>query len=118
MLTPNLCFKKINETLILLAIIITIGLIFGSLWFFLERWTQLNKPIANQSVNNNSKDVIPVPINSQAFRSGAYPITRNLFVIVKQNNQTDRQAWEAYANWLLTSQGQELIEKAGFVIIK
>ncbi|MDZ8109295.1 MAG: substrate-binding domain-containing protein [Nostoc sp. DedQUE12a] len=57
-------------------------------------------------------------LNSQAFRSGEYPITRNLFVIVKQNNQTDRQVGEGYANWLLTSQGQELIEKAGFVRIK
>jgi phosphate transport system substrate-binding protein len=57
-------------------------------------------------------------LNSQAFRSGNYVITRNLFVIVKQNGQTDQQAGEAYANWLLTPQGQELIEKAGFVRIK
>ena len=57
-------------------------------------------------------------LNSQAFRSGDYAITRNLFVIVKQNNQTDQQAGEAYANWLLTPQGQELIEKAGFVKLK
>ncbi|MDF2387207.1 PstS family phosphate ABC transporter substrate-binding protein [Nostoc ellipsosporum NOK] len=57
-------------------------------------------------------------LNFQAFRSGDYPITRNLFVILKQNAQTDQQAGEAYASWLLTSQGQELLEKAGFVRIK
>jgi phosphate transport system substrate-binding protein len=57
-------------------------------------------------------------LNSQAFRSGDYAITRNLFVIVKQNGQTDQQAGEAYANWLLTPQSQDLIEKAGFVRIK
>ena len=57
-------------------------------------------------------------LNSQAFRSGDYAITRNLFVIVKQNGQTDQQAGVAYANWLLTPQSQELIEKAGFVRIK
>jgi phosphate transport system substrate-binding protein len=57
-------------------------------------------------------------LNSKAFSSGDYAITRNLFVIVKQNGQTDQQAGEAYANWLLTPQGQELIEKAGFVRIK
>lgn len=57
-------------------------------------------------------------LNIQAFRSGDYAITRNLFVIVKQNGQTDQQAGEAYANWLLTPQGQELIKKAGFVRIK
>lgn len=57
-------------------------------------------------------------LNAQEFRRGEYPITRNLFVIVKQNGQTDQQAGEAYANWLLTSQGQELIEQAGFIRIK
>ncbi|MBD2510145.1 PstS family phosphate ABC transporter substrate-binding protein [Nostoc muscorum FACHB-395] len=57
-------------------------------------------------------------LNSQAFRSGDYAITRNLFVIVKQNGQADQQAGEAYANWLLTPQSQDLIEKAGFVRIK
>ncbi|QSJ16766.1 PstS family phosphate ABC transporter substrate-binding protein [Nostoc sp. UHCC 0702] len=57
-------------------------------------------------------------LNVQAFRSGDYPITRNLFVILKQNAQTDQQAGEAYASWLLTSPGQELLEKAGFVRIK
>ncbi|MBD2513628.1 PstS family phosphate ABC transporter substrate-binding protein [Nostoc sp. FACHB-973] len=57
-------------------------------------------------------------LNNQAFRSGEYAITRNLFVILKQNNQTDQQAGEAYANWLLTPEGQELIEKSGFVRIK
>lgn len=43
-------------------------------------------------------------LNAQEFRSGEYPITRNLFVIVKQNGQPDQQAGEAYANWLTTSQ--------------
>jgi len=57
-------------------------------------------------------------LNTQDFHNGNYPITRNLFVIVKQNNQTEQQAGEAYANWLVTSQSQELIEKAGFVRIK
>lgn len=57
-------------------------------------------------------------LNTDNFRNGNYPITRNLFVIIKQNGQSDQQAGEAYANWLLTPQGQELIEKAGFVKIK
>ena len=57
-------------------------------------------------------------LNAQALRTGSYPITRNLFVIVKQNGQADQQAGEAYANWLLTQESQELIEKAGFVSIR
>jgi len=57
-------------------------------------------------------------LNQAAFRSGAYPITRRLFIIVKQNGQIDQQAGEAYAQLLLSDQGQDLIEKAGFVRIR
>jgi len=57
-------------------------------------------------------------LNTQAFQTGQYPITRNLFVIVKQNDQIDAQAGEAYANFLLTGQGQELIAQTGFVRIR
>lgn len=57
-------------------------------------------------------------LNIQAFQNGSYPITRNLFVVVKQNGQIEQQAGVAYANLLLTSQGQELIAKSGFVRIR
>ena len=57
-------------------------------------------------------------LNIEAFQSGKYPITRNLFVVVKQNGQTEQQAGVAYANLLLTEQGQELINQAGFVKIR
>ncbi|MBD2353469.1 PstS family phosphate ABC transporter substrate-binding protein [Tolypothrix sp. FACHB-123] len=57
-------------------------------------------------------------INALGFQTGEYPVTRRLFVIIKQNGQSDQLAGEAYANWLLTNQGQELITKAGFVRIR
>ncbi|MEA5572209.1 PstS family phosphate ABC transporter substrate-binding protein [Calothrix sp. UHCC 0171] len=57
-------------------------------------------------------------LNQAAFQSGQYPITRRLFVIVKENSQIDQQAGEAYARLLLTDQGQELISKSGFVRIR
>ncbi|PAX51351.1 PstS family phosphate ABC transporter substrate-binding protein [Brunnivagina elsteri] len=57
-------------------------------------------------------------LNIEAFQSGSYPITRNLFVVVKQNGQIEQQAGDAYANLLLTQQGQELISQAGFVKIR
>ncbi|MBR8828930.1 MAG: substrate-binding domain-containing protein [Gomphosphaeria aponina SAG 52.96 = DSM 107014] len=57
-------------------------------------------------------------ISQAAFQSGAYPITRRLFVIIKENGQDDEQAGLAYANLLLTEQGQDLIEKAGFVRLR
>lgn len=57
-------------------------------------------------------------INTQAFQQGQYPLTRNLFVVVKQNGGTEQQAGEAYANLLLTGQGQELISNTGFVRVR
>lgn len=57
-------------------------------------------------------------LNIEAFQSGKYPITRNLFVVVKQNGQIEQQVGDAYANLLLSEQGQELISQAGFVKIR
>ncbi len=57
-------------------------------------------------------------LNNQEFQSGEYPITRRLFVIVKENGQQDETAGLAYAELMLTNQGQELINQAGFVPIR
>jgi phosphate transport system substrate-binding protein len=54
-------------------------------------------------------------LNRVAIQSGEYPITRRLFVIVKQNDLEDEQAGRAYAALLLSHQGQELINDAGFI---
>ncbi|MEM6399147.1 MAG: PstS family phosphate ABC transporter substrate-binding protein [Cyanobacteria bacterium P01_D01_bin.116] len=57
-------------------------------------------------------------LNVDAFRSDEYPMTRRLFVVVKKNGQIDEQAGAAYANLLLTDEGQKVISKAGFVRIR
>ncbi len=57
-------------------------------------------------------------LNIEAFQSEKYSITRNLFVVVKQNVQAEQQAGVAYANLLLTEQGQEPITQTGFVKIR
>jgi phosphate transport system substrate-binding protein len=57
-------------------------------------------------------------LNLAAFQSGQYPITRNLFVVIKQGVQPAEQAGEAYATLLLSAEGQALVEKAGFVKIR
>jgi len=57
-------------------------------------------------------------VNATAFQNGQYPLTRNFYVVVKENGGAEQQAGEAYANLLLTAQGQELIAKAGFVRIR
>lgn len=81
---------------------------------------------ANQLVSPYKEPLVPLSecpakrnqLNIDAFKSGQYPNTRRLFVIVKQNGQLDEQAGEAYAKLLLTAQGQKLIAKAGFVRIR
>ncbi|WP_438822876.1 PstS family phosphate ABC transporter substrate-binding protein [Nostoc favosum] len=69
---------------------------------------------ADQCPNQRNK------LNIDAFKKGQYPITRQMFVIVKQNNNNslEQQAGEAYAKMLLTNQGQKLMNEAGFVRIR
>lgn len=40
-------------------------------------------------------------LNLEALQNGEYPITRRLFVIIKQNGQVDEDAGEAYARLLM-----------------
>jgi phosphate transport system substrate-binding protein len=89
------------------------------------------KPIAlgrrsDEVISPYQPPLVPAPqcpaqrnqLNAEAFRTGNYPLTRRLFVIIKQNGQADQQAGEAYANLLLTFQGQESLRRAGFVPIR
>jgi phosphate transport system substrate-binding protein len=70
--------------------------------------------VSNQECNNQNKN----KLNIEAFKNGEYPNTRRLFVVIKQDGQDAQKAGEIYAKILLTNQGQELIEKAGFVRIR
>lgn len=54
-------------------------------------------------------------LNTEAFQNGSYPITRNLYVIIKQNQGKEQRAGVAYAKLLQTAQGQSSLAEAGFV---
>jgi phosphate transport system substrate-binding protein len=54
-------------------------------------------------------------INPDAVRSGNYPLTRNLYVIWKQDGSRSQQAGQAYAKLMRTQPAQDLLLKAGFV---
>ncbi len=54
-------------------------------------------------------------LNAAQFQNGDYPLTRKLFVIIKQNGQIEEEVGVAYANFLLTAEGQRLIKRTGFV---
>ena len=57
-------------------------------------------------------------LNSSAFQSGQYPLTRKLFLIVRENGELEESAGVAYANMLFTDEAARLIESAGFISIK
>jgi phosphate transport system substrate-binding protein len=57
-------------------------------------------------------------INSIAFKDGSYPLMRRLFIVIRQDGTIDELAGTAYANLLLSKQGQQLIEDAAFVPIR
>ena len=57
-------------------------------------------------------------VNKADFANDAYPITRRLFVIVRKDGKLDEQAGMAYANLLLSDEGQDEMEKLGMVPFK
>ncbi len=57
-------------------------------------------------------------VNTEAIKNGSYPITADMFVIIKQNKGREQQIGDAYAKLLLTEQGQNAIEQAGFVGVR
>ncbi len=70
-----------------------------------------HEPISPFSVKSIYK------INEQAFADHSYPITRKLFVIIKKDGGLNEQAGNAYANLLLSVEGQKLVEESGFTPI-
>jgi phosphate transport system substrate-binding protein len=63
-------------------------------------------------------DQVCKAVNKTAFTDGTYPLTRRLFVVIKQDGKLDEQAGVAYANMLLSDEGQKLVEEAGFIPIR
>lgn len=57
-------------------------------------------------------------VDVAAIKNGRYPLTRSLFIIIKQDGSSVQQAGEAYTNLLLTRQGQEALQQLGFVSIR
>ena len=56
-------------------------------------------------------------VNVAALQDGTYPLTRRLFVVIRRDRTPDEQAGVAYANLLLSSEGQQIVEKSGFAAL-
>jgi serine/threonine protein kinase len=54
-------------------------------------------------------------INTDSIKTQQYPLTRKIYVIFKADGLNSQKAGESYAHLLKTQQGQDLLEKAGFV---
>ncbi|MEC4814337.1 MAG: hypothetical protein SAK29_13830 [Scytonema sp. PMC 1069.18] len=57
-------------------------------------------------------------VNEQAFDDGSYPITRELYIIFRKGDARSESSGTAYANLLLSIEGQRLVEQSGFAPIK
>ena len=57
-------------------------------------------------------------VNLPAFKGSAYPLTRRLFVVIRRDGTLDEKAGVAYANLLLSIEGQKIIRDAGFVPLR
>jgi serine/threonine protein kinase len=56
-------------------------------------------------------------INIEVIKNQTYPLTRKIYIIIKADGSDRQKAGEAYAKLLKTKQGQDLLERAGFVRI-
>ncbi len=56
-------------------------------------------------------------LNFKALRTAEYPLTHYLYVVFLQNEEEASQIGQTYANFLLTPQGQKLINKTGFICL-
>ena len=54
-------------------------------------------------------------VNLEDFANNAYPLARRLFVVIKEDGNRDQQAGVAYANMLLSDEGQQLVKESGLV---
>ncbi|XWK90810.1 MAG: phosphate ABC transporter substrate-binding protein [Phormidium sp.] len=86
-----------------------------------------NQPISTLSLARESNQqfvaaCIGKEVNKTAFKDNSYPITRRIFIVIKRSNspenKIDEQAGVAYVNLILSDEGQQVVEKAGFVPIR
>ena len=53
--------------------------------------------------------------NFELFKNGSYPLTRRLFLVIRQDGTPDQLAGKAYIQMVLSDQGQEIVKQSGFV---
>jgi phosphate transport system substrate-binding protein len=72
---------------------------------------------------NSQKYVQPLvdndrQMNVTAIRDGSYPLGRRKFIVFRLDGTIDQLAGEAYANMLLSKEGQQIVEKAEHIPLR
>jgi phosphate transport system substrate-binding protein len=57
-------------------------------------------------------------VNKQVLLDGSYPLIRRIFVVYREDSSLDEIAGRAYANLLLSAEGQKLVDQAGYLPIR
>jgi len=57
-------------------------------------------------------------INISAIQTGDYCLIHNVFVDIREDGTLNEKAGKAYANLLLSLEGQKLVEQAGFIPVR
>ena len=71
--------------------------------------------LAEENSRNYMNPLIAGKPNLKIFKSGNYPLTRRLFLVIRQDGTPDQLAGKAYAQMLLSREGQAIVRKAGLV---
>jgi len=92
------------------------GISFGSMATVIRQQTVHPLALAKGALNQYvSPYIANGQVNAQAIRDGSYPFTYPVFVDVRRDGTRNEQAGVAYANLLLSKEGQGLVANAGFV---
>ena len=67
--------------------------------------------------NNFVRPFIGGKPNLESFKDGAYPLTKRQFLVIRKDNTLDELAGYAYANSVISGQGQKYVTDAGSVSI-
>ena len=71
--------------------------------------------LAEEDSANYVSPLIGGETNLALFENGTYPLTRRLFVVIRQDGTPDQLAGTSYTEMLLSHQGQEIVKASGFV---
>lgn len=74
--------------------------------------------LTDGSASNYINPLNNAQLNKTAIISGAYPLTRRLFIVIRQDGTNDQIVGEAMANFLTSVQGQKIVENSNFIPIK